>query len=101
MFEAMPRGFKTQFRCFSVVMFPGNEREDVERGGKSNIFLFYIDFVISFIVFLSLACHYDYNFSLYTYTRLYFPIFLQLYLLTYLDLLVSLYKLTVVRFCIF
>ena len=35
MFGAVPRTFKTQFRCYSVVMFPGNEREDVERGGKS------------------------------------------------------------------
>ncbi|KXJ29206.1 Ubiquitin fusion degradation protein 1-like [Exaiptasia diaphana] len=34
MFEPIPRTFKTQFRCYSVVMFPGNEREDVERGGK-------------------------------------------------------------------
>ncbi|XP_073257765.1 ubiquitin recognition factor in ER-associated degradation protein 1-like isoform X2 [Porites lutea] len=29
-----PRTFNTQFRCYPVVMFPGNEREDVERGGK-------------------------------------------------------------------
>ena len=35
MFGAVPRTFNTQFRCYSVVMFPGNEREDVERGGKS------------------------------------------------------------------
>lgn len=34
MFGAVPRTFNTQFRCYSVVMFPGNEREDVERGGK-------------------------------------------------------------------
>ncbi|KAJ7386957.1 Ubiquitin recognition factor in ER-associated degradation protein 1 [Desmophyllum pertusum] len=34
MFGAVPRAFNTQFRCYSVVMFPGNEREDVERGGK-------------------------------------------------------------------
>ncbi|XP_075920816.1 LOW QUALITY PROTEIN: ubiquitin recognition factor in ER-associated degradation protein 1 [Petromyzon marinus] len=26
--------FTTQFRCYSVSMFPGNERSDVERGGK-------------------------------------------------------------------
>ena len=35
MFGVVPRTFNTQFRCYSVVMFPGNEREDVERGGKS------------------------------------------------------------------
>ena len=35
MFGGTPRTFNTQFRCYSVVMFPGNEREDVERGGKS------------------------------------------------------------------
>lgn len=38
MFEAVPRSFNTQYRCYSVVMFPGNEREDVERGGKSKLF---------------------------------------------------------------
>lgn len=37
MFGGVPRTFNTQFRCYSVVMFPGNEREDVERGGKSKI----------------------------------------------------------------
>ena len=34
-----PRTFNTQFRCYPVVMFPGNEREDVERGGKSKSWL--------------------------------------------------------------
>lgn len=34
-----PRNFNTQFRCYPVVMFPGNEREDVERGGKSKSWL--------------------------------------------------------------
>ncbi|XP_048582504.1 ubiquitin recognition factor in ER-associated degradation protein 1 [Nematostella vectensis] len=34
MFEPMPRVFKTQYRCYSVAMLPGNERKDVERGGK-------------------------------------------------------------------
>lgn len=34
MFGGVPRTFNTHFRCYSVVMFPGNEREDVERGGK-------------------------------------------------------------------
>ncbi|XP_059078973.1 ubiquitin recognition factor in ER-associated degradation protein 1-like isoform X2 [Tigriopus californicus] len=31
----VPRGpFRTQYRCFSVSMLPGNEREDLEQGGK-------------------------------------------------------------------
>lgn len=37
MFGGVPRTFNTHFRCYSVVMFPGNEREDVERGGKSKL----------------------------------------------------------------
>lgn len=28
------RPFNTQYRCYSVCMIPGNERKDVERGGK-------------------------------------------------------------------
>lgn len=28
------RAFNTQYRCYSVSMLPGNERRDVERGGK-------------------------------------------------------------------
>nr|QBH74172.1 ubiquitin fusion degradaton protein [Nicoletia phytophila] len=34
MFPELPRPFNTQYRCFSVSMLPGNERHDVERGGK-------------------------------------------------------------------
>lgn len=34
MFPFPPRPFKVQYYCFSVAMIPGNEREDVERGGK-------------------------------------------------------------------
>uniref|UniRef100_A0A0A9WCH1 Ubiquitin fusion degradation protein 1 homolog n=2 Tax=Lygus hesperus TaxID=30085 RepID=A0A0A9WCH1_LYGHE len=34
MFPIIPRPFNTQYYCFSVAMLPGNEREDVERGGK-------------------------------------------------------------------
>lgn len=34
MFPDIPRQFNTQYRCFSVSMLPGNERQDVERGGK-------------------------------------------------------------------
>lgn len=33
-FGDIPRTFNKQFQCFSVTMLPGNEREDVERGGK-------------------------------------------------------------------
>lgn len=29
-----PRPFRTQYRCYSVSMMPGNERESLEQGGK-------------------------------------------------------------------
>ena len=36
----MPRGnFQNNYRAFSVSMLPGQERQDVEKGGKSK-FLF-------------------------------------------------------------
>lgn len=34
MFPEIPRPFNTTYRCFSVAMLPGNERQDVEKGGK-------------------------------------------------------------------
>jgi len=34
MFPVIPRPFNTQYVCYSVAMLPGNERDDVERGGK-------------------------------------------------------------------
>ncbi|CAH1164793.1 unnamed protein product [Phaedon cochleariae] len=34
MFPEMPRPFNMTYQCFSVAMLPGNERQDVERGGK-------------------------------------------------------------------
>lgn len=33
-FHEPMRPFNTQYRCYSVSMLPGNERQDVERGGK-------------------------------------------------------------------
>jgi len=33
-FHPSIRPFNTQYRCYSVCMIPGNERKDVERGGK-------------------------------------------------------------------
>lgn len=40
MFHEISRPFNMTYRCFSVSMLPGNERQDVERGGKSKpIFL--------------------------------------------------------------
>lgn len=35
MFHEISRPFNMTYRCFSVSMLPGNERQDVERGGKS------------------------------------------------------------------
>lgn len=34
MFPDIPRVFNTHYKCYSVSMLPGNEREDVEKGGK-------------------------------------------------------------------
>ncbi|XP_073948190.1 ubiquitin fusion-degradation 1-like isoform X2 [Choristoneura fumiferana] len=34
MFHEISRPFNMTYRCFSVSMLPGNERQDVERGGK-------------------------------------------------------------------
>ena len=33
-FHDVPRPFKTQYRCNSVSMMPGSEREELEQGGK-------------------------------------------------------------------
>nr|QBH74161.1 ubiquitin fusion degradaton protein [Carausius morosus] len=33
-FPDIPRPFNTHYKCYSVSMLPGNERHDVERGGK-------------------------------------------------------------------
>jgi ubiquitin fusion degradation protein 1 len=33
-FPDVPRPFKTQYRCYSVSMLPGNERDNLEHGGK-------------------------------------------------------------------
>lgn len=37
MYPDMPRPFNTTYSCYSVAMLPGNERQDVERGGKSKL----------------------------------------------------------------
>ena len=33
----VPGTFKATYRCYSVSMLPGNERLDVEKGGKSKL----------------------------------------------------------------
>lgn len=35
MFPEINRNFSVSYYCYSVAMLPGNERQDVERGGKS------------------------------------------------------------------
>lgn len=35
MFPDGGRSFQATYKCFSVSMLPGNERSDVEKGGKS------------------------------------------------------------------
>jgi len=34
-FHDVGRPFSATYKCFSVSMLPGNERKDVENGGKS------------------------------------------------------------------
>lgn len=34
-------GFSEQYRCYSVAMMQGNERQNVNHGGKSNVFPVY------------------------------------------------------------
>lgn len=34
-------GFSEQYRCYSVAMMQGNERQNVNHGGKSNVFPIY------------------------------------------------------------
>ncbi|XP_076254752.1 ubiquitin fusion-degradation 1-like isoform X2 [Rhynchophorus ferrugineus] len=34
MYPDIPRSFSVTYQCYSVAMLPGNERQDVERGGK-------------------------------------------------------------------
>lgn len=36
------RSFQETYKCFPVAMLPGNEREDLERGGKSKHFVLII-----------------------------------------------------------
>jgi len=33
----IPRNFSTEYKCYSASMMPGQERQDVEQGGKSNV----------------------------------------------------------------
>lgn len=35
MFPDASRPFNNTYKCYSVSMFPGNDRQDVEKGGKS------------------------------------------------------------------
>ncbi|KAH6933294.1 hypothetical protein HPB50_014007 [Hyalomma asiaticum] len=39
--DHMARPFNTQYRSYSVSMLPGNERQDVERGGKTRLNIVY------------------------------------------------------------
>jgi len=36
----IPRNFSTDYKCYSVSMMPGQERQDVEQGGKSIIVIY-------------------------------------------------------------
>ncbi len=38
MFPDISRPFNNSYKCYSVSMFPGNDRQDVEKGGKSKLF---------------------------------------------------------------
>lgn len=53
MFPDIPRPLNTQYKCYSVSMLPGNERHDVERGGKSKLHI--LQHIQILIVFLRLS----------------------------------------------
>lgn len=38
MFPDISRPFNNSYKCYSVSMFPGNDRQDVEKGGKSECY---------------------------------------------------------------
>lgn len=44
MFPDHSRPFNNSYRCYSVSMLPGNERQDVEKGGKSIVIFLYCVF---------------------------------------------------------
>jgi len=46
----IPRNFSTDYKCYSVSMMPGQERQDVEQGGKSMLFSFIIIIIIIIII---------------------------------------------------
>lgn len=50
MFPEIPRPFNTAYQCFPVAMLPGNERQDVEAGGKSMQFFFFLEKVCIFFL---------------------------------------------------
>jgi hypothetical protein len=59
MFPDIPRSFNTQYKCYSVSMFPGNERHDVERGGKSKSHILqHVHILIVFINFSVVSFRY-------------------------------------------
>ncbi|RUS13437.1 hypothetical protein BC937DRAFT_95337, partial [Endogone sp. FLAS-F59071] len=41
------RGFKEMYKCYAVAMMPGNERENVNYGGKSKYMLAQVPFGIA------------------------------------------------------
>jgi hypothetical protein len=53
MFPDIPRPFNTQYKCYSVLMLPGNERHDVERGGKSKL---HISQLIQILIVCKFEC---------------------------------------------
>ena len=40
MFPDSSRPFNNVYKCYSVSMFPGNDRQDVEKGGKSKLIMY-------------------------------------------------------------
>jgi ubiquitin fusion degradation protein 1 len=58
------RPFKTAYRAYSVSMLPGNERADVERGGKSECQKLKTCLIssLNFDMYILYICHYNYIF---------------------------------------
>lgn len=59
-FPEDPRRFSAEYQGFSVSMLPGDEREDVERGGKSKILKLentqYLTLVLKFFSYHASFC---------------------------------------------
>ena len=55
--DGMPGTFSVNYKCFSVSMMPGQDRMDVEKGGKSKLYLNFnfVGFLVLFLILFILT----------------------------------------------